>query len=430
MSETFSFASFRGKPDSWYGKIIALWESIVSIGIGSEMSDWAKRRTKLLNGICLMAVISLSTYCIAFINEKYAIFFWFSLFGLIVYALILLLNFRKKYDFACHFFSTFNVVYYSFMSISMGLYNGAEYLIVPSSITSMIIFRNFRIILFYFFFNAIAFVICKYSFTAMEPFLVMPLKEGLYIPNQFLMFTILFLIVYYFKSDNLRQEKLLETQNMSLAIEQQKSEKLLLNILPYETAEELKHTGAARSRQFDSVTILFSDFKNFTLASEKMSPEDLVSEIHQYFSYFDSIMEKYGIEKIKTIGDAYMCAGGIPDENNTHAEDVIRAAIDMQAYVANLKKEKIAAGEVFFEIRIGIHTGPVVAGIVGTKKFAYDIWGDTVNLASRMESSGEVGRVNISATTYEMVKNIFQCEYRGKVSAKNKGEVDMYFVVI
>ncbi|MFN5425242.1 MAG: adenylate/guanylate cyclase domain-containing protein, partial [Bacteroidota bacterium] len=203
-----------------------------------------------------------------------------------------------------------------------------------------------------------------------------------------------------------------------------------LNILPRETAEELKQTGTARSRQFDSVTILFSDFKNFTLASERMSPEELVNEIHRYFSYFDSIMEKYGLEKIKTIGDAYMCAGGIPDENTTHAADVIRAAIDMQQYVANLKKEKIAAGEIFFEVRIGIHTGPVVAGIVGTKKFAYDVWGDTVNLASRMESSGEVGRVNISATTYELVKDSIPCEYRGKVSAKNKGEIDMYFVVV
>ena len=430
MNDVFSFSQFKAKQGTWYGRIISLWETIISIGISDELSDWAKRRTRLLNGICLMAVISLSTYCIAFIDKKFAIFFWFSLLGLIIYAVILLLNFRRKYDFACHFFSTFNVIYYSFMSISMGLYNGAEYLIVPSSITSMIIFKNFRIILFYFFFNAIAFVLCKFSFTAIEPFLVMPIKEGLYIPNQFLMFTILFLIVYYFKSENLRQEKLLETQNMSLAMEQQKSEKLLLNILPRETAEELKHTGAARSRQFDSVTILFSDFKNFTLASERMSPEELVNEIHRYFSYFDSIMEKYGLEKIKTIGDAYMCAGGIPDENTTHAADVIRAAIDMQQYVANLKKEKIAAGEIFFEIRIGIHTGPVVAGIVGTKKFAYDVWGDTVNLASRMESSGEVGRVNISATTYELVKDSIPCEYRGKVSAKNKGEIDMYFVVV
>ena len=430
MNDVFSFSLFKAKQGTWYGRIISLWETIISIGISDELSDWAKRRTRLLNGICLMAVISLSTYCIAFIDKKFAIFFWFSLLGLIVYAVILLLNFRRKYDFACHFFSTFNVIYYSFMSISMGLYNGAEYLIVPSSITSMIIFKNFRIILFYFFFNAIAFVLCKFSFTAIEPFLVMPIKEGLYIPNQFLMFTILFLIVYYFKSENLRQEKLLETQNMSLAMEQQKSEKLLLNILPRETAEELKQTGTARSRQFDSVTILFSDFKNFTLASERMSPEELVNEIHRYFSYFDSIMEKYGLEKIKTIGDAYMCAGGIPDENTTHAADVIRAAIDMQQYVANLKKEKIAAGEIFFEVRIGIHTGPVVAGIVGTKKFAYDVWGDTVNLASRMESSGEVGRVNISATTYELVKDSIPCEYRGKVSAKNKGEIDMYFVVV
>jgi class 3 adenylate cyclase len=123
-----------------------------------------------------------------------------------------------------------------------------------------------------------------------------------------------------------------------------------------------------------------------------------------------------------------MCAGGIPDENTTHAIDIVNAAIEMQQYVEQQKLTKIAAGEIFFEIRIGIHTGSVVAGIVGTKKFAYDIWGDTVNLASRMESSGEVGRINISATTYELVKNTFKCEYRGKISVKNKGEIDMYFV--
>lgn len=217
-------------------------------------------------------------------------------------------------------------------------------------------------------------------------------------------------------------------QKIIIEKEQERSEQLLLNILPAEVASELKAKGSAEARQFDTVTVMFTDFKGFTQISEKLSPTQLVAEIHTCFKAFDDIINKHNIEKIKTIGDAYMCAGGLSLTHPTNAIDVIHAALDilsfMEQHIERLKKEN----KPVFEIRIGIHTGPVVAGIVGVKKFSYDIWGDTVNIAARMESSGEVGKINISKNTYEEIKNVFPCVYRGKVEAKNKGTIDMYFV--
>ena len=227
---------------------------------------------------------------------------------------------------------------------------------------------------------------------------------------------------------NKELEILVEERTQELRVAKVKSEELLLNILPEEIADELKTKGYAEAKYIDEVTVLFTDFIGFTQLAERMSPKELVAEINLCFSAFDNIMSRHGIEKIKTIGDAYMAAGGLPTPNQTHAEDVVKAAIDIQSFMAKHKAEKAARNELYFEIRIGVHTGPVVAGIVGIKKFQYDIWGDTVNTASRMESSGEVGKVNISGTTYELVKDKFNCTYRGMVAAKGKGEVAMYFV--
>jgi histidine kinase len=223
-------------------------------------------------------------------------------------------------------------------------------------------------------------------------------------------------------------EQKVQERTVELAEEKKKSDDLLYNILPAETAEELKEKGFAEVRQFERVSILFTDFKGFTALSEKIAPRDLVRDLNECFSAFDRITEKYGLEKIKTIGDAYMAAGGLPRPNSTHATDAVNAAIEMRNFIAEGIGRKQAAGLPYFEVRIGIHTGPVVAGIVGLKKFQYDIWGDAVNTASRMESSGSPGKVNISEATHALVKDQFNCEYRGEIEAKGKGKVKMFFV--
>ena len=220
----------------------------------------------------------------------------------------------------------------------------------------------------------------------------------------------------------------LADKNEILNMELQRSEQLLLNILPYETAQELKMSGKAVARYYPDITVMFTDFKGFTHIAEKLSPEQLVQEIDEFFTAFDLIMEKNGIEKIKTIGDAYMAASGLPAVNDTHALDMVNAAVDIIEYMEVQRQIRIAANRPVFDIRIGIHTGPVVAGIVGHKKFAYDIWGDAVNLASRMESSGEAGQINISQATYDRISSTYSCIFRGEIEAKNKGKVGMYFV--
>ena len=224
-----------------------------------------------------------------------------------------------------------------------------------------------------------------------------------------------------------RRNKFIQRTKKIIEEEKERSDSLLLNILPEETAAELKKNGAVKAKKYDAVTVLFSDFKGFTSYSENLSPEALVETVDFYFSKFDAIIEKHGLEKIKTIGDAYMCAGGLSNNAEDHAHRMLLAAFEIVAFVEETKKD-VTAIELTFDIRIGINTGPVVAGVVGTKKFAYDIWGDTVNVASRMESMSEPGRVNISEHTYAIVKDTWVCEYRGEIEAKNKGAMKMYFV--
>ncbi len=229
----------------------------------------------------------------------------------------------------------------------------------------------------------------------------------------------------------------LEDSNRQLAAtlklveeERAKSDRLLRNILPTDVATELKEQGYTRPRLYERVTVLFTDIKGFTHLAERLTPEEIIAELDRCFLRFDEICEQFGLERIKTIGDAYMAAGGVPNANQSNPLDVVCAAIEMQRFMTSLNAEKTRAGIPNWSIRIGIHTGPVVAGVVGKRKFAYDIWGDAVNIAARMEQHGEVERVNISGETHRLISDDprFRFEYRGRIYAKNKGEVDMYFV--
>jgi class 3 adenylate cyclase/DNA-binding response OmpR family regulator len=221
----------------------------------------------------------------------------------------------------------------------------------------------------------------------------------------------------------------IKKQNQLLENSYKESEGILANVLPKKVAQELKEKGLSEPLYYNSCSVIFTDLKGFTKVAETMTPKKLVNLLDLSFGYFDMVMDVYGLEKLKTIGDSYMCAGGIPDQNFTHPVDSVLAGLEMQDFMDLMKEGRANKSLATWECRLGIHSGPVVAGVIGTKKFAYDMWGDTVNTASRMESSGEVGKVNISSSTYELVKDFFDCEYRGKITAKNKGYIDMYFVL-
>lgn len=225
----------------------------------------------------------------------------------------------------------------------------------------------------------------------------------------------------------LRRYRYINKTNKIIEEEKNRSDLLLLNILPSDTAKELKDSGRVKAKRFESVSVMFTDFQGFTRSSQDLSPESLVKSVDFYFSEFDKIIGKYGLEKIKTIGDSYMCAGGLPFPSDDHPEKIILAAFEILDFMQKVESE-LPEGVSHFDIRIGINTGTVVAGVVGTRKFAYDIWGDTVNVAARMESNSKPGKLNISEYTHALVKDKFTFRYRGKIDVKNHGEMKMYYV--
>ncbi|RPH31997.1 MAG: HD domain-containing protein [Bacteroidales bacterium] len=232
---------------------------------------------------------------------------------------------------------------------------------------------------------------------------------------------------FYFALERFKLESIINRRTEELVKEKEKTDNLLARVLPRETAAELKETGKVNTQKFNMATVLFSDIQGFTKITDELNPENLIDQLDKFFLYFDSVVDKYRIEKIKTIGDAYMCAGGIPHKNRTNPVEVVLAALEMLSYMREINLEH-NPGQDIWDLRIGIDTGPIIAGVVGRNKLSYDIWGTTVNTASRMESSGEVGRINISGNTHIFVQDYFLCTYRGKMPIKNKGDIEMYFV--
>ncbi len=228
---------------------------------------------------------------------------------------------------------------------------------------------------------------------------------------------------------NAQQFQEIRRLNTQLALEQERSDRLLWNILPNHIAAELKHHGKVEPVAHPSVSVLFTDFCGFTKVAEQLTAKALVMELDECFSSFDRVMERYGLEKLKTSGDSYMAVAGLMTSTENHACTTVAAAIELQAFVQQRRQQRQAEGLPCWNIRLGIHSGPIVAGVIGRNRFAYDIWGDTVNIAARMENQAPEGSINISRATYEQVKAHFTCRYRGKILAKNKGYLDMYIVV-
>ena len=251
------------------------------------------------------------------------------------------------------------------------------------------------------------------------------LFDSSHIPYSYL-FSAFFLtlIPVYISRQRNKIEFLIQNETRLIKNEKKKTEKILFNVLPQEIASELNEKGNVMPKGFDEVSILFTDFKNFTNASSTMSPKKLVGDLNFIFHLFDEIIEQQGVEKIKTIGDAYMIASGVPNNDDNHAEKCIETGLKM---IKALKINNRDRG-IKWDMRIGIHSGSVVAGLVGKNRFTYDLWGDTVNIASRMESSSEANRINISGVTYDLVKHLYEFDYRGKINVKGKGDIDMYFV--
>lgn len=265
----------------------------------------------------------------------------------------------------------------------------------------------------------------------LEPFLQAPIFD---IPSgvitAFILVTVFLLynLINYSHAKTINKlENLICLRTEDLLKEKSKAENLLTRVLPRNTADELKEHGRVNAQKFKMVTVLFSDIQGFTKITDEINAEELIDQLDKFFYRFDTVVDKYHIEKIKTIGDAYMCAGGIPEKNRTNPIEVVAAAIEMMNHMREINSQH-SQKEAIWELRIGIDTEPVIAGVVGRNKLSYDIWGSTVNTASRMESAGEAGKINISENTYILVKDFFRCTYRGKMPVKNKGDIKMYFV--
>ncbi len=418
-------------------------KQLVSIGETDSLSDLDKRKLHIVNGTSVFGVLMVSIYSSYYLFIQVYAPLVFNMMGLIIFLVPVGFNWAGKHRWGRIGFILGGYIFMATLCVTYGKSSGTVYAFLIGVILPQFLFEKKAMASFFAFLGFLIAVFFQFYYylyhKGVLEYVLTPFSNFL---NMLFLFLMTYLIVKQFtyeseayqsiilnQNDALTQQKEeIETQRDLIEVERHKSETLLLSILPEETAHELKETGQATPKQYKLITVLFTDFKGFTQITEKISPQKVIENLNTCFLAFDEICDKYGLEKIKTIGDSYMCAGGLPIANTTNPIDTVQAGLEMQAWMVDWKAAKEAKGEPAWELRLGIHSGEAIAGVVGKNKFAYDIWGDTVNLASRMESSGEVGKVNISQTTYELVKDKFQCAFRGKISAKNKGEIAMYFV--
>jgi adenylate cyclase len=365
----------------------------------------------LLNILGAIGALSLENFEIIFLLDLTS--------GLLMIGMYFLSRVKSIYY---NLFWPFNLTILTYLSVTWffngGSVGGNHYYFIPALVIATILLRDHKIWFLYFVYIAVTGSLFIVEYFHREWISGYPMTEqdrfsdagGNYIFVQILTGILIFIL----------------TRNLN--IERKKSDNLLLNILPESIADELKQNNFVVPVRYESVSILFTDMAGFTKVAEKMTPEELIGELDVYFRGFDSIIKNHKMEKIKTIGDAYMAVGGLPKTNFTHAIDAVLCGLEFQRFMADHKEIRQMQNLPVWELRLGIHSGHAIAGVVGTDKFAYDIWGDSVNTASRLESSGIVGEVNISSETYALVKDFFECEHRGKISAKNKGEIDMYLV--
>lgn len=400
-------------------------EKMVFNGIDRDTDLYHRNYLIVSNLITYMAIVSGFTFL--FIGGRQG-YFYLDL-GLLIYILIstsvIFFNHYKEFTISIYVIFILNNLAISFFSLLLGKNSGFDnylfsfpmisYFFIPFEKLKTLIFSTALSIICY-----ITLIYFHQNFGSVY-LLEMDTINLFYYFNSFNIFFLLILYGFYFNF-------ILDQTKKELQVEKVKTDSLLLNILPKTIADDLKNLGKTNPKKYDQVTVLFTDFAGFTKIANKMSAEELVKELDNCFSYFDQVTKKYNLEKIKTIGDSYMICGGIPTPNKTHPIDSILAALEIQAFMNQMKEIKSNLNLEFWELRLGINTGSLVAGVIGEMKFVYDVFGDTVNTASRMESSGEIGKINISKSTYELVKDFFDCEFRGFIQAKNKGQIEMYFV--
>ncbi len=403
--------------------------SYLNVGIKTNTEASLAIRIRLLNVLNISCLIVSIAYAIinSYFHTLASVINLIAAFGnIIIYWLI---STKRHTTGFLAFMLITNFVGVSFTFL-YGKYIAADLLFCTGIAYSIAIFENKYRMAFGVILNLICFIAAQYYYENYVPFFheVRDHSRIFYYPNTALFLFTLFVLVFLLKTENKRYENQLRFNNADLTRANLKNEELIRNVLPREIAEELKENGYVEPQVYKNVTVMFTDFYQFTKTAENMSAIQLVHDLDEYFTEFDKIIIKYRLEKLKTIGDAYMCVAGIRDKNADPALTMVKAAIEIRNKVEEMYHQRRAENKMTWPIRIGMHSGNVVGGIIGNTKFSFDIWGDTVNTAARMESSSEPGKINISESTYEMINKQVDCTYRGKVQAKSKGELNMYFV--